>query len=39
VFSIGRFGKKKSPNFLGIIDTQETCYFVEGDVIVTPDGG
>lgn len=20
-------------------DTQETCYFLEGDVVVTPDGG
>ncbi|MEM7553579.1 MAG: cupin domain-containing protein [Cyanobacteria bacterium P01_A01_bin.84] len=25
--------------FPWIYDTQETCYFLEGDVVVAPDGG
>ncbi|MGH1397483.1 MAG: cupin domain-containing protein [Trichormus sp.] len=31
--------QKKISKFPWTYDTQETCYFLEGDVIVTPDGG
>ncbi|NMG08746.1 cupin domain-containing protein [Brasilonema sp. UFV-L1] len=30
---------KEVSKFPWTYDTQETCYFLEGDVIVTPDGG
>lgn len=30
---------KKVSEFPWTYDEQETCYFLEGDVIVTPDGG
>ncbi len=30
---------KKASEFPWTYDEQETCYFLEGDVIVTPDGG
>jgi hypothetical protein len=30
---------KEVSDFPWIYDEQETCYFLEGDVIVTPDGG
>ncbi len=31
--------QKEVSKFPWTYDTQETCYFLEGDVIVTPDGG
>lgn len=31
--------QKEASKFPWTYDTQETCYFLEGDVIVTPDGG
>ncbi|HEY9799388.1 MAG TPA: cupin domain-containing protein [Leptolyngbyaceae cyanobacterium] len=31
--------QKEASRFPWTYDTQETCYFLEGDVIVTPDGG
>jgi uncharacterized protein len=31
--------QKEISKFPWTYDTQETCYFLEGDVIVTPDGG
>ncbi|MDM9384927.1 cupin domain-containing protein [Chlorogloeopsis sp. ULAP01] len=31
--------QKQVSKFPWTYDTQETCYFLEGDVIVTPDGG
>lgn len=30
---------KEASKFPWTYDAQETCYFLEGDVIVTPDGG
>ncbi len=30
---------KEVSEFSWAYDTKETCYFLEGDVIVTPDGG
>ena len=30
---------KEKSEFPWTYDTQETCYFLEGDVVVTPDGG
>lgn len=30
---------KETSKFPWSYDTQETCYFLEGDVVVTPDGG
>ncbi|GAB1545181.1 cupin domain-containing protein [Scytonema sp. NUACC21] len=30
---------KEASTFPWSYDTQETCYFLEGDVIVTPDSG
>ncbi len=30
--------KKEVSKFPWIYDSQETCYFLEGDVLVTPDG-
>ncbi|MUH00063.1 DUF861 domain-containing protein [Scytonema sp. UIC 10036] len=30
---------KEASKFPWTYDEQETCYFLEGDVIVTPDGG
>ncbi|NJK51109.1 cupin domain-containing protein [Candidatus Gracilibacteria bacterium] len=30
---------KEASEFPWTYDTQETCYFLEGDVLVTPDGG
>lgn len=38
VFKWGIWQKEVS-KFPWTYDTQETCYFLEGDVIVTPDGG
>ncbi|AUT00651.1 cupin [Nostoc sp. CENA543] len=38
VFQWGIWQKEIS-KFPWTYDTQETCYFLEGDVIVTPDGG
>lgn len=38
VFQWGIWQKEKS-KFPWTYDSQETCYFLEGDVIVTPDGG
>ncbi|NMG20926.1 cupin domain-containing protein [Brasilonema bromeliae] len=38
VFKWGIWTKEVS-KFPWTYDTQETCYFLEGDVIVTPDGG
>ncbi|WP_427157084.1 cupin domain-containing protein [Aliinostoc sp. HNIBRCY26] len=38
VFQWGIWQKEIS-KFPWNYDTQETCYFLEGDVIVTPDGG
>ncbi|MBD2361447.1 cupin domain-containing protein [Anabaena minutissima FACHB-250] len=38
VFKWGVWQKEIS-QFPWTYDTQETCYFLEGDVIVTPDGG
>ncbi|OUL27196.1 cupin [Nostoc sp. RF31YmG] len=31
--------QKEVSTFSWTYDTQETCYFLAGDVIVTPDGG
>lgn len=31
--------QKEVSKFPWTYDSQETCYFLEGDVIVTPDGG
>lgn len=31
--------KKEISKFPWTYDSQETCYFLEGDVVVTPDGG
>jgi uncharacterized protein len=31
--------QKEVSKFPWTYDTQETCYFLEGDVIVTPNGG
>jgi len=31
--------KKEASTFPWTYDSQETCYFLEGDVIVTPNGG
>lgn len=31
--------RKEASEFPWSYDQQETCYFLEGDVIVTPDGG
>ena len=31
--------KKEVSRFPWTYDSQETCYFLEGDVLVTPDGG
>ncbi|MEH2179181.1 cupin domain-containing protein [Nostoc sp.] len=31
--------KKEVSKFPWTYDSQETCYFLEGDVLVTPDGG
>jgi uncharacterized protein len=31
--------KREVSKFPWSYDSQETCYFLEGDVIVTPDGG
>ncbi|MDJ0733295.1 MAG: cupin domain-containing protein [Nostocaceae cyanobacterium] len=31
--------QKEASKFPWTYDSQETCYFLEGDVIVTPDGG
>ncbi|MBE9117516.1 cupin domain-containing protein [Lusitaniella coriacea LEGE 07157] len=31
--------EKEVSEFPWTYDTSETCYFLEGDVIVTPDGG
>lgn len=31
--------QKEVSKFPWSYDTQETCYFLEGEVIVTPDGG
>ncbi|ODH00632.1 cupin [Nostoc sp. KVJ20] len=31
--------KKEVSKFPWTYDSQETCYFLEGDVVVTPDGG
>ena len=30
---------KEASTFPWTYDSEETCYFLEGDVIVTPDGG
>jgi uncharacterized cupin superfamily protein len=30
---------KESSEFPWTYDEEETCYFLEGDVVVTPDGG
>ncbi len=30
---------KEASEFSWTYDAQETCYFLEGDVVVTPDGG
>ncbi len=30
---------KEASEFPWSYDVQETCYFLEGDVVVTPDGG
>ncbi|NJL10904.1 MAG: cupin domain-containing protein [Calothrix sp. SM1_7_51] len=30
---------KEKSKFPWTYDSQETCYFLEGDVVVTPDGG
>jgi len=30
---------KEASEFPWSYDTQETCYFLEGDVVVTPEGG
>lgn len=30
---------KEESRFPWSYDTEETCYFLEGDVVVTPDGG
>jgi len=30
---------KEESEFPWTYDTSETCYFLEGDVVVTPDGG
>jgi len=30
---------KEPSEFPWVYDVQETCYFLEGDVVVTPDGG
>jgi uncharacterized cupin superfamily protein len=30
---------KEKSEFPWTYDTKETCYFLEGDVVVTPDGG
>ncbi|MDO9529337.1 MAG: cupin domain-containing protein [Syntrophales bacterium] len=30
---------KEASEFPWSYDSQETCYFLEGDVVVTPDGG
>lgn len=30
---------KEASEFPWTYDEQETCYFLEGDVVVTPDGG
>ncbi len=38
VFNWGIWEKQVS-KFPWTYDTQEICYFLEGDVIVTPDGG
>lgn len=35
----GIFGKKEVSKFPLTYDSQETCYFLEGYVLVTPDGG
>jgi uncharacterized cupin superfamily protein len=31
--------EKEPSEFPWSYDTEETCYFLEGDVVVTPDGG
>lgn len=31
--------QKEVSKFPWTYDSQETCYFLEGDVVVTPDGG
>lgn len=31
--------KKEVSKFPWTYDSQKTCYFLEGDVVVTPDGG
>ncbi len=31
--------EKEASVFPWTYDTEETCYFIEGEVIVTPDGG
>jgi uncharacterized protein len=31
--------EKEASNFPWTYDETETCYFLEGDVVVTPDGG
>ncbi len=31
--------EKEVSKFPWTYDSQETCYFLEGDVVVTPDGG
>lgn len=38
VFEWGVWTKEVS-KFPWTYDAQETCYFLEGDVVVTPDGG
>jgi hypothetical protein len=35
----GPSGPRKRLNFHGTSDASETCYLLEGDVEVTPDGG
>ena len=35
----GRSGARASPAFPWTYDEQETCYVLEGEVVVTPDGG
>lgn len=39
VCSNGIFGTKEASKFPWTYNSQETCYFLEGDVIVTPNGG
>lgn len=39
MYIIGQFGQKKFQSFPWTYDSQETCYFLDGYAIVTPDDG